>query len=173
MQPKICVCVCVGARACACLSVSVRVRVPTYKRTYSFMPTPRPFQVLDQRVPVHGAAGRARVPVDGPQPGVPVQHRARAVGQVAGGPVAPVQQHAVPDPVAGVPRHAVAAAAARAPLPAHAVPAAQTAPVGAVLRGRVSHHVVVSSKCRGRRALIEGSYGGDASENRTLFILTP
>lgn len=154
-----------------------QVRMRVSKRTNEPIlmyapPSVRPFQMLDQRVPVHGAAGRARVPVDGAQPGVPVQHRARAVGQAAGGPVAPVQQHAVPDPVAGVPRHAVAAAAARTPLPAHAVPAAQTAPVGAVLRGRVSHHVVVSSKCRRRRALIEGSYG-DASENRTLFILTP
>jgi len=101
--------------------------------------------VLDQRVAVHGGAGGAGVHVDGAQSGVPVQHRARALGQAAGRPVALVQQHAIPDAAAGVQSHAVAAAVARAPLSAHALPAAQTAPVGTVLRSRVGHHVLVPS----------------------------
>lgn len=102
--------------------------------------------MLDQRVAVYRSAGSAGVHVDGAEPGVSVQHRARALGQTAGRPVSPVQQHAVPHAVAGVPGHAAAVAVARTPLPAHSVPAAQTTSLGTVLRGRVGHHVVVSSK---------------------------
>lgn len=102
-------------------------------------------QVLDQRVAVHGGAGGTGVHVHGAQPGLPVQHRTRALGQVAGRPVALVQQHAVPYAVAGVQGHAVAASVARAPLSAHALPAAQTTPLGTVLRSCVGHHVVVPS----------------------------
>lgn len=104
-----------------------------------------PMQVLDQRVTVHGGAGGAGVHVDGAQSSVPVQHRPSAVGQAASRPVAPVQQHAVPDVVAGVQSHAVATAVARPPLSTHAFPAAQTTPLGMDLRSRVGHHVVVSS----------------------------
>lgn len=99
--------------------------------------------MLDQRVGVHGGAGGAGGHVDGAQSRVPVQHRPGAVGQAAGRPVPPVQQHAVPDAAPGVQGHAAAAATARPPLSTHAVPPAQTTSLGTVLRGRVGHHFVV------------------------------
>ncbi|XP_063240018.1 uncharacterized protein LOC134540897 isoform X10 [Bacillus rossius redtenbacheri] len=131
-------------------------------------------RVLDQREQVLAGAGGARVRVHGAEPGLPVQHPARAAGEAASRPprgLGAAFQHAAAAParerprrVAGGEGDAAIGPAARAQLPGDPLPAATRTLLREDLRGHIRDHRLLPGPVRCDNVLLLQRRGGGAGQ---------